>query len=45
MPGKAALRRGRASNSEITVRALAYLIAGHELHHVNVLRARYLAGS
>ncbi len=36
------MRRGIASNAEITVRALAYIIAGHELHHREILRARYL---
>ena len=37
-------RRGTASDSEVTVRALAYIIAGHEAHHVRVLRERYLRG-
>ena len=36
-------RRGVASGHEITVRALAYVIAGHERHHMKVLRERYLA--
>ena len=35
-------RRGVASDNEVTVRALAYIIAGHEAHHVQVLRTRYL---
>ena len=35
-------RRGIANNAEISVRALAYIIAGHELHHREILRARYL---
>ena len=35
-------RRGSANKNEISVRALAYIIAGHELHHRNVLRERYL---
>ena len=38
----AGLRRGHANNNEATVRALAYMIAGHELHHVDILRTRYL---
>ena len=37
------LRRGTASDSEVSVRALAHIIAGHEAHHVNILRARYLS--
>jgi hypothetical protein len=36
------LRRGLASESEVSVRALAYIIAGHELHHREILRSRYL---
>ncbi len=35
-------RRGTASEVEVSVRALAYIIAGHELHHLQVLRSRYL---
>ena len=35
-------RRGTASDNEVTVRALAYIIAGHEAHHLRVLRERYL---
>ncbi|WP_419937169.1 DinB family protein [Candidatus Palauibacter sp.] len=36
-------RRGVASGSECTVRAIIHIIAGHELHHREMLRARYLA--
>lgn len=35
------LRRGTASEVEISVRALAWVVAGHELHHRRVLRERY----
>ncbi|MGB8510174.1 MAG: DinB family protein [Pyrinomonadaceae bacterium] len=35
-------RRGVASDNEVTVRALAHIMAGHELHHVNILREKYL---
>jgi hypothetical protein len=34
-------RSGIASNNHITVRALAYIVAGHERHHVTILRERY----
>ena len=34
-------RRGIASEAEVTVRALIYIIAGHEKHHMNILRERY----
>lgn len=35
-------RAGQANNNPITVRALAYIVAGHERHHIKVLRERYL---
>jgi len=34
-------RVGTASNNPVSVRAIAYIIAGHELHHMNVLKERY----
>lgn len=34
-------RRGTASDSEVTVLALIYIIAGHEKHHIKVLREKY----
>jgi hypothetical protein len=36
------LRKGVANQGEASVRALAYMIAGHELHHMEILRTRYL---
>jgi len=36
------MRRGIANGAEVSVRALAYIIAGHELHHREILRTRYL---
>jgi hypothetical protein len=35
-------RRGVANNNGMSVRAAAWIIAGHELHHVDVIRTRYL---
>ncbi|MBG8553935.1 DinB family protein [Hymenobacter guriensis] len=35
-------RRGTASNNPVTVRAMAYILAGHEAHHLGVLQERYL---
>ncbi len=35
-------RTGTASESFVSVRALAYIIAGHEIHHRNILREKYL---
>lgn len=36
------LRRGRASDNPVSVRALAWITAGHEVHHREILRTRYL---
>lgn len=36
------LRMGTANNCEISVRALAYIMAGHIAHHVRILKERYL---
>ena len=35
-------RRGVANKNEVTVRALAYIIAGHELHHRKIVEEKYL---
>ncbi|MBV9144343.1 MAG: DinB family protein [Acidobacteria bacterium] len=37
-------RRGIASDVEVTVRALAYIIAGHEIHHKAILKEKYGLG-
>jgi DinB superfamily len=37
------MRRGIANQCEISVRAIAYLAAGHELHHRRILEERYFA--
>src|SRR6266850_8393576 len=36
------LRRGIANKNEVSARALACIIAGHELHHRRVLQEKYL---
>lgn len=38
-------RRGTASGKPVSVRALAFMIPGHERHHVEILRTRYGVGS
>lgn len=38
-------RRGIANKNEVTVRALAYTIAGHELHHRKILEEKYFSAS
>ena len=41
MPEEAWSRTGTASDNLFTVRALAYIIAGHVAHHTKVLREKY----
>ncbi|MGA8142825.1 MAG: DinB family protein [Candidatus Acidiferrales bacterium] len=41
LPPEAWLRTGIASDNPFTVRALAFIIAGHVTHHVAILRERY----
>lgn len=36
-------RVGTASDSPVSVRALAYIMVGHIRHHTNILRDRYLS--
>ncbi|HEX4892585.1 MAG TPA: DinB family protein, partial [Hyphomicrobiaceae bacterium] len=35
-------RSGVASKNPVSVRALAYIVVGHERHHLRILRERYL---
>lgn len=37
------LQRGTANKNEISVRALAFITAGHELHHRRILEEKYFA--
>ncbi len=41
LPSDAWQQRGSANNKVVTVRALAYIAAGHEVHHMGVLKERY----
>ncbi len=41
LPLDAGQRRGVASGKEISVRALAFITAGHVAHHLGMLRERY----
>ena len=43
LPQEAWTRMGVASTHPVSVRALAWIIAGHELHHREILAQRYLA--
>ena len=44
LPSEAWSRKGVASERTVSVRALAYLIAGHVEHHLAILRERYSLG-
>jgi uncharacterized damage-inducible protein DinB len=35
------LQKGTANKATVSVRALAYIIAGHERHHLNILEEKY----
>lgn len=37
------LQRGNANGTEVTVRAIAFIITGHELHHRNLIKDRYMS--
>ena len=39
---EAFVRRGTASGKTVSARALAFVCAGHERHHLNIVRERYL---
>ena len=43
LSGEAWQRMGTASGNPVSVRALAYIMAGHIRHHLNILNERYLA--
>jgi hypothetical protein len=45
LPEDAWLRSGMASEKSFTVRACAYIVAGHVAHHAAVLREHYLAAA
>ena len=42
MPGEAWTRTGIASDNRFTVRAMAFITAGHVNHHMRILKERYL---
>ncbi|GGG44456.1 DNA damage-inducible protein DinB [Croceivirga lutea] len=35
-------RIGTASNSQMSVRAIGFVICGHQLHHIDIIKERYL---
>lgn len=42
LPEESLTRIGTANENQTSVRALVYHIAGHELHHLNIIKERYL---
>jgi hypothetical protein len=42
LPDEAWARVGIASDNRFSVRALAWIIAGHATHHITIIRQRYL---
>ena len=42
VPAEAWTRVGTANDNKTSARAIAYMIVGHERHHLQVLRERYL---
>jgi len=42
LPPEAWIRSGSIDGDHVTVRALAYIVAGHVVHHTTVLEERYL---
>ncbi len=42
LPPQAWMRQGNANKYSVTVRGVAFLAAGHELHHLKILREKYL---
>ena len=39
---KMLMAKGTASNSPVSVRAIGFIIMGHEIHHCQIIRERYL---
>jgi uncharacterized damage-inducible protein DinB len=42
LDAEALARRGTASGNPVTTRAIAYIVAGHVQHHMDILTERYL---
>jgi DinB superfamily len=41
-PAEILKRKGLASNTLTSVRALAWIICGHELHHIKIIKEKYI---
>lgn len=42
LPQKSLQNKGNANGFEVTVETIAYMIAGHELHHIKIIQEKYL---
>ncbi|MBT2681456.1 DinB family protein [Bacillus sp. ISL-35] len=42
LPQKSLLNKGNANGFEVSVETIAYMIAGHELHHLKIIQQKYL---
>ncbi|MEH7179820.1 DinB family protein [Neobacillus vireti] len=42
LPDEAWENKGNANETEITTRAIAYILAGHQMHHCKIVEDRYL---
>ncbi|GKU85045.1 DinB family protein [Niallia sp. NCCP-28] len=42
LPEGTPARKGYANNGEVSANAIAYIIAGHELHHLQIIQDRYI---
>ncbi|MFS0779481.1 DinB family protein [Neobacillus sp. 3P2-tot-E-2] len=42
LPTEAWENKGNANGMEITTRSIAYIIAGHQMHHCKIIEERYL---
>lgn len=39
------LRKGTANGAQVTARSVAWIIAGHEIHHRTIIRERYIGSA
>jgi hypothetical protein len=42
IPAESWLKKGFIGDNEISARSLAYVIAGHEIHHIKIIHDKYL---
>ena len=45
LPSEAWARAGTISGATVSVRAMAYLMVGHERHHLRIVQEKYLGGA